>query len=266
MKEKDDTKKYRFIIFFLVILLVILLFFIFFRLRSKRLPINKDPDIFEISVDNSCLSDVISEDKSALSNDEVNSSYNKNNSINNNNIINTNTSNNTDKSINKNKDSSSSIPTFNKDEDYKYLDKVFVDDESGNYVYQQNLNIFRNEYFNYTNIIAPGVSSTYKFKVHNNSDMKLRYKIEMYEAADYKVNLLYRLRKNDIYIIGDKNNWVSSDKLISNYTLIDIDNYDSYSLDWKWDYDSDHDDEDTMAGENMIDYYKLNVRFYFEQV
>ena len=211
-------------------------------MRHKELPGNDEPDIFEISIGSSCVNDDDLRDKTKDSTDtsKNNMSYG---------------------TISK-----SSLPVFNEDEDSNYLEKIFVDDKNGDYVYQQNLAIFNNKYFNDRNVIAPGVSSTYNFKVHNNTTMKIKYKIEMYEATDYTINLMYRLKRNGEYIIGNGNSWVSADNIKSDYMNLDAKRYDNYSLDWKWSYDGDHDDEDTMAGENMINFYKLNVRFYFEQV
>ena len=165
----------------------------------------------------------------------------------------------------KDDDVKKTLPVFNQQKDENVLDKVFVDDVNGNYIYQQSLKIFNNKYFNGENKIAPGVSSTYNFKVHNSSNVKVKYRFNMFEISDYSINLKYRLKKNDEYVIGNKNNWVSASDLIVNNTMLNGNSNDSYSLDWKWDYDGGVDNEDTIVGENMKNLYKLNIRFYFEQ-
>ena len=155
------------------------------------------------------------------------------------------------------------ILKYNPTTDSKTLDQVFVDDENGNYIYQKNLNIFKNSTFNYSNKIAPGVSNTYNFVVHNSSDMNLNYYLEMYEDTEYKVNLKYRLKNNNIYVIGNDNKWVSANELKTNFKLINSSNSDPFTLEWKW---FDDDKNDTIAGKNMITRYKLNIRFYFKAV
>ena len=135
---------------------------------------------------------------------------------------------------------------------------IFVNDDSGNYVYQQSLNIFNNKYFN-SSKIAPGVSSTYKFRVNNNSNINIKYYLKMNEVSDYYINLKYRLKKNGLYIIGDENNYVDFEKLETMYYRLDKNTFDDYELDWKW-FD---DDLDNLVSEKMQEYY-LNIRFYFE--
>lgn len=156
------------------------------------------------------------------------------------------------------------ITKYNADVDYNTLGRVFVDDKQGNYIYQQNLNIFNNAVYKYTNKIAPGVSNTYHFVVHNSSDMNLKYYIEMYEDSEYQVNLKYRLKRNNSYVIGNDNTWVTADELKTAFSNISYSSSDSYSLDWKW-FDDDN-KTDTLAGENMASLYKLNIRFHFESV
>ena len=83
----------------------------------------------------------------------------------------------------------------------------------------------------------------------------------MFEQSEYKVNLKYRLRRNNKYVVGDNNTWVSADKVITDYSNISSGGTDSYILDWKW---FDDDVNDTIAGEKMTSEYKLNIRTHFE--
>ena len=166
--------------------------------------------------------------------------------------------------INSNKpNKNNDIPVFDEDTDKDIIGKVFVDDKDGNYIYQQNLNIFNNAAFNYTNKIAPGVSNTYEFKVNNTSNVDIKYYVEMYEQSDYNINLKYRLRRNGSYVIGSEDNWVSANELKTEFKNLKASNYDSFELDWKW---FDDDVNDTNIGENMTSEYKLNIRFYFEEI
>ena len=159
-----------------------------------------------------------------------------------------------------------SVPSYDKDKDKNELGKVFVDDSNGNYIYQQKLRIFENAAYNFTEKIAPGVSNTYHFVVHNSNKFKVRYYVEMYEDTEYFVNLKYRLKRNNEYVIGDDNNWVTAKDLKTEFSKLNAMSSDSYSLDWKWFYDDNKDDADTLAGSNMESAYKLNIRFYFEEV
>ena len=158
------------------------------------------------------------------------------------------------------------IPVFDEEEDIEVIGTVFVDDKNGNYLYQQNLKIFTNSAFEQDDMIAPGVSNTYNFVVHNSSNVKLKYNITMYEISEYKLNLKFRLRRNNEYVLGSSSKWVSISDLNVYDLLINSGSSDSYSLDWKWVYSDGKDYEDTIAGENMTSKYKLNIRFDFKQV
>ena len=96
--------------------------------------------------------------------------------------------------------------------------------------------------------------------------MNVKYYMEMYANTSYDIDLKYRLKRDGDYVIGDLDNWVTADELKTSFSALDIKDSDKYSLDWKWEYESGDDNKDTYIGENMNDLYKLNIRFYIEQV
>lgn len=143
---------------------------------------------------------------------------------------------------------------------------VYVDDRNGKYVYQKSLKIFENAAFEYTNKIAPGVSNSYDFRVHNETSNAIRYNIEFSEDAEYAINMRYRLKREGDYIIGSDSNWVSAGELVSALNVLAIDKVDSYTLDWEWPYESNSDALDTEIGEKMASDYRLGIKIYFEEV
>lgn len=153
------------------------------------------------------------------------------------------------------------VPTWDEEEDIEVLGKVFLDDENGDYIYQQNLNIFTNPAFEFTNKIAPGSSNSYYFSVHNSTNQDLSYYLEFFEESEYRVNLKYRLRRNNEYVLGSETKWVSASNISTEKNRIYVNSTDSYILDWKW-FDDDY--NDTIAGQKMSSEYKLNVRAHFE--
>ncbi len=229
----EDRRKrntlYWIITILLIIIILLLLFFIRFgRIRYSLVPTG-NVDVFDIDIRCNCTG----KDNCVTTNDEG---------------------------------ETVTIPTFNEDKDKKVLGNVFVDDANGNYIYQQKLRIFSNAAFKYTDKIAPGVSNSYHFVVHNSTNAKLKYFIQMYEDSEYFVNLKYRLKRNNNFVIGDEDKWVTANELKTEFSKINISSSDSYSLDWKWEYDDGVDDLDTLAGKEMESLYKLNIRFYFEEV
>lgn len=229
----EDRRKrntlYWIITILLIIIILLLLFFIRFgKIRYSLVPTG-NVDVFDIDIRCNCTG----KDNCVTTNDEG---------------------------------ETVTIPTFNEDKDKKVLGNVFVDDANGNYIYQQKLRIFSNAAFKYTDKIAPGVSNSYHFVVHNSTNAKLKYFIQMYEDSEYFVNLKYRLKRNNNFVIGDEDKWVTANELKTEFSKINISSSDSYSLDWKWEYDDGVDDLDTLAGKEMESLYKLNIRFYFEEV
>jgi len=143
---------------------------------------------------------------------------------------------------------------------------VYVDDKNGNYAYQKSLKIFENAAFEFTDKIAPGVSNSYNFKVHNETENKIRYNIEFVEDSEYAMYMRYRLKRADNYIIGSDSEWVGASELISAYKELPMNGVDSYTLDWEWPYESGHDSLDTEIGESMTSKYSLDIKINFEEV
>ena len=155
------------------------------------------------------------------------------------------------------------IQHYNEQTDRNVLGKVFVNDNNGNYLYQERLNIFTNAAYKFTNKIAPGVSNVYHFVVHNSYHTNVKYYLQMYEESEYKINIKYRLKRKDEYVIGNDKTWVDSNELITEFKNLNMGTSDNYSLEWKW---FDDDENDTIIGKNMNSEYKLNIRFFFEAV
>ena len=143
---------------------------------------------------------------------------------------------------------------------------VYVDDDNGKYVYQKELQIFQNAAFEYTNKIAPGVSNSYDFKVHNETSNKIQYNIEFSEESEYAVNMKYRLKRAGAYVVGGETEWVSAKQLSTSMKQLAVDGVDTYTLDWMWPYEDGKDGQDTKAGENMESEYHLGIKVNFEEV
>lgn len=140
-------------------------------------------------------------------------------------------------------------------------DEIIIEDKNGNYIYQKKLDIFENSFFKGKNVIAPGVSNTYDFNVHNKSDNDIKYLIKIDNISNDIVNLKYRLKRNGKYIIGSESEWVTSKELNTNYNKLKEGKTDNYSLDWKW---FDNDELDNYVGENIVSKYILNINIYLE--
>lgn len=124
----------------------------------------------------------------------------------------------------------------------------------------KELDIFKNSYFSDAKI-APGVSGIYSFTIENISDNACVYNINYTEENNYNINMVYKLKKNGVYITGDNNNWVKYDNLdISNINL-NANANDIYTIEWKWE-DSDN---DTKIGETEGANYKMFINVYAQE-
>ena len=227
--EQKKDKFFRILTIVLIIIICILLFFTNFGKINNYLLPTGNVDVFNIDIN--CKSKDHENEKEVTVSD-------------------------------KNGRETANLSAYDENRDKNIVGKVFVDDKNGNYLYQQRLEIFNNAAYEYTNKIAPGVSNTYHFVIHNSSDMNLKYYVEMYEDSEYKVNLKYRLKRNNNYVIGNESTWVTADELKTAFKNILTSDSDKYSLDWKW-FDNDN-KADTLAGVNMRSLYKLNIKVHFD--
>lgn len=116
------------------------------------------------------------------------------------------------------------------------------------------LNIFDNPFFD-NNIIAPGIKHRYNLKIENMSNKKIIYFIKFKEENDKQINLKYRLKKNNEYILGNNDEWVYIDNVTTNNFVLDKNSIEDYVLDWYWE-DSD---TDTVVGKDKSANYKINI-------
>lgn len=147
------------------------------------------------------------------------------------------------------------------------IDKNKLDNKSNlresNFIVEDNysiwnskkLRIFTNQAYQYTSKIAPNLSNSYDFIIKNNSKYDLYVDIYMEEDNPFNINMKYKLRSNNNYLVGSKNKYADVSKLSQRNILIKANSSKEYSLDWKW-IDSDN---DTEIGENINSNYKLSI-------
>lgn len=119
----------------------------------------------------------------------------------------------------------------------------------------QELSIFNNSYFDGKNKIAPGVSGSYEFKVHNRSKYNMRYKVKFSENNNYNINLQYKIKRNGQYLNTE---YARAQNL--NFDSITLNSYgtDVYTIEWKW-IDSSNDTEIGKNAENVVYNLMINV-------
>lgn len=93
--------------------------------------------------------------------------------------------------------------------------------------------------------IAPESKGTYKFIVNNGTQYNLKYSISFAETNQYNMNMKFKLKKGNTYIID---HYVSYNQLSVENATLNSRSSDTYYLEWKW--VGDDDDNDTQIGKN----------------
>ena len=127
--------------------------------------------------------------------------------------------------------------------------------------HNSQLEIFYNTYFNDVKV-APGVSGNYTFEVKNMRINKIKYNISLSDTNTYNINMKYRLKKGNEYVVGDNDSWVTVDEVVYNNQELNTNNKDIYTLEWIWE-DADN---DTEIGQTVGADYSLNINVYGEDV
>ena len=119
--------------------------------------------------------------------------------------------------------------------------------------------IFTNSMYEFKEIIAPESSNTYQFVVKNGTEYNLKYNISFNESNQYNINMKYKLKKNDTYIID---HYVSASELNVSEMLLDSKKNDTYYLEWKW----ISSDNDTAIGKTRDAKYSLKIDIKAESI
>ena len=144
--------------------------------------------------------------------------------------------------------------------------KTPLEEEKGLIVYDKDIKwqgdvkarIFTNSMYK-KDIIAPETFNTYQFVVKNSTDYNLTYQINFVEDNPYHINMQYKLKKNNTYLID---HYVSANELKLSSMPLDMNNSDTYYLEWKW----ISSDNDTEIGKTPNANYGLKIEIKAESV
>ena len=132
-------------------------------------------------------------------------------------------------------------------------------------VYQRDINIvkdtqidiFRNEKYKGEKMIAPRSKGSAKFGIKNMANGDLTYDIDFSDESQYSVNMKYKLKMDNIYIVGDKDHYVSIDQMKVNDIAVINGSNNIFTIEWYWE---DDDPRDVIVGmAEARQYYTLNL-------
>ena len=248
--ENNDVSKRndRIIKIVLIVIIILLLLYNFYLLKKGKEGLHRVPtgnvDIIEIICDKDNLCKTTNDQKNNDNKKDDNKTQDETTDDN--------------SSANNNEDDNSQPVNgdYTPPEDYTGL---LVYDKEINWHDEVSAKIFTNSMYELTDVIAPESSNTYQFVVKNSTDYNLKYDISFIETNQYNINMKFRLRKNDTYLID---NYVSASELITDTTFLDSKTSDTYYLEWKW-FSSDN---DTEIGKNPNANYSLKIDIKAESV
>lgn len=126
----------------------------------------------------------------------------------------------------------------------------------------KELDMFKNSYFEDKSIIAPGVQGSYSFTVENESESKFIYNILFTEENPYEINMVFKLKLNGEYILGNEQTWIKASELNRSNILLGAKANDIYTVEWKWQDNYN----DTEIGKTEGAYYKMYIKVNAEQI
>ena len=144
------------------------------------------------------------------------------------------------------------VPVNGDDDDGKRDAMVTVYDKDVTWHGVTPARIFTNSMYKIEGVIAPESSNTYQFVVKNSANFKIKYNIKFVENNPHQINMKYKLKKNDTYLID---HYVSANELNLKDLMLNSSNNDTYYLEWKW----ISSDNDTEVGKTPNAKYGLNI-------
>lgn len=153
-------------------------------------------------------------------------------------------------------------------EDSENLINIFeIQENNIENVKENQLNIFNNKKFEYKKIIAPRSNGSYKFAIKNESKTDVNYDIN-FSDENQLPNMKYKLKIENLYIKGSKENYISIEELNVKNIIILKNSIQLYTLEWYWE---DNDPVDTYVGSIKDDQFyqivlKIDSREYREKL
>ena len=257
MNKKEVNKKNDSIIKIILIIIIIILLLHNCCIISKEKKNNKkiptgNVDIIDIICDKEDTCEIIDNNNT---NQKIIDS-NKDNIIRPDNITpGNNTTTNNNKNNNDSNENNNNNDNNEETEPEEDIKDLIVYDKNITWHGETPANIFTNSMYELKDRIMPEASNTYQFVVKNGTEYKLKYNIEFTENNPYFINMKYKLKKNNTYIID---HYVSANELNVANALLNAKTNDTYYLEWKW----ISSDNDTAIGTTPD--AKYNLKIYVE--
>ena len=230
----NKGKKTSRILTIVIVILIIIIILLLLKGCSKKddnISHEGKINVFEIKCDTNCNCECEKDDNNNTDNDTTDKDKNKN-------------------SNNKTKEVIKEVDDNSKDNTTEVDIKVLDNDKT--WQGETNINIFSDSTYVVKGKIAPESTGTYQFMIKNITSYNVKYDVNFEETNNYHVNMKYRLKKNNDYLISD---WVSYSELSQEKIRLNSNSTDTYYLEWKW-YSRSN---DNSIGEDINSKYGLSI-------
>ena len=137
-----------------------------------------------------------------------------------------------------------------------YAPVIFVTGEDGvEWSESEDIPVFMNEVFGDT-VIMPGQDGSYRFTFENKNAHTVEYGFAFSETNEYGIELVYRLKRDGVYING-ADGYVGTEALGVDGMTIEPHSASVFEIEWHWQH---NDAADTAAGEAGAS-YTLHIGF-----
>ena len=145
----------------------------------------------------------------------------------------------------------------------KLMPEIEITQDDIDVTKETQLNIFNNEKFNREKIIDPGSKGEVQICIRNKSNYDVSYDFNFTDEMQYHVNMKYKLKLDNIYIKGNKDEYKKMEDIKLEEVIVPKDSANIYTLEWYWE---DDDKNDTIVGSQQDkQYYKLNLEINARQ-
>ena len=111
---------------------------------------------------------------------------------------------------------------------------IQVSSEAKEWHQNDNINLFKTRNRKGEKVVWPGHSGSYDFVVQNNNNDPITYELSLDEANRDNINMKYRLKLNNVYVVGDEKTYESIDKVkLDNITILGK-GKSLFTLEWTW--------------------------------
>lgn len=155
-----------------------------------------------------------------------------------------NANNNTNENVNENNNPNTNNTEENEN-NIKKTDTIKITENNIEWEVTEKVNVFSNPQYSYKSIVAPNSEGYYQFIVENTTANSIKYNINFTEINENDINLKYKLKLDNIYIVGNKDKWVDVSELNLTDVILANTSKNLYVLQWKWIETTD--EQDTLA-------------------